>query len=102
MKKVFLFCLILVLCLRGISQFPFTTVFPSDVSAHAFGDTLLNTRSIMPRENIRKVTAIQISNKDKHSWITEYLITNGRIDKRNWRFLRTPGGDTSWWSNDTI
>jgi hypothetical protein len=82
MKKIVAFCIVLLVCLQGFSQFLLHTVLPMGVGHIVFGDTLLNTRAVLQQEGIKKITAYQTSSGNHSSFTTTSTVTDGRILSR--------------------
>jgi len=91
MKKLLVFFFSL-LCLQGFSQFPVYTIMPMGVSGVVFGDTILNTRVVLQRAGIRKITAVEVSTARGKgaSFTTTYSVSNGKIASRSWCFRPAP------------
>jgi len=102
MKKNILVCIIHLLSLQVFSQYPLYTLLPSGVSGIVFGDTLLNTRTVLQREGIKKITAIQTSSRSHSSFTTMYKVTDGRIEARYWCYRPAPDTAFRFCQHDTL
>lgn len=100
LMKVSLFLIMLLFCAPAFPQFSFTSILPSRLSGVNYSDTLLNTSTILKREAITKVTAFSVDGQVFSK--TEYLITNGRIDVRNYCLKRSPDSTYRLCSVDSI
>jgi len=74
------------------------------VSGIMYGDTLLNTSTILQREGIRKITASQSSpeNTKTFSPITTYLTATGTIDTKISCIRRSKSVDSGFCVTDTV
>jgi hypothetical protein len=98
---VFITCLSF---LQAFSQFSFHGIMPSLVGSTVFGDTLLNSSTILKRKGIRKVTAVETSTKrlSGSSFTTTYVLRNGQIQTRSWCYRPSPDTAYRFCHIDTI
>jgi len=90
MRKTSVSIITFLVYLQTFAQFPKHMVMPLGVNGISLGDTMLNTFTVLRRENIRKVIADQttVQDRKKSYYHTEYNISNGLIRSNRFCFRR--------------
>jgi hypothetical protein len=95
MKKVLVLCFVMILVqLYSLAQFSFH-VFPMGVSGNAYADTILNTRTILLKANIKKIEAYETSPQVTKTFVTKTLNfgKTGYINKVTICFAKNESGN---------
>jgi hypothetical protein len=93
-------------CLAQFEQLPFdvSNVLPVGMAAYAYGDTMLNTRTILKREGIKKISVYQRPLVDKTSFTskTEYINEQGNIYQTSVCYANTKSKNSEFCLKDTF
>lgn len=103
-KAVVLLAANLLFYLPGFTQFPIQYIFPMGVKGDPLGDTLLNIRTIIIKQSIKKITAWQTLPETTKAFAskTMWLNKDGNIDAITICFPKHGNSDSGLCMTDSI